>query len=184
LQPAITDALTEAAVAELTERGYAKLSMEGVARRAEVGKSALYRRWASKDAMVVDVLGQFSVMTGPTEGTGSLAGDIRYNLQVAFEWLTDARIRTILPDLLAESRRNQTLAKAADDAIANPRLAWGRAVLAHAQERGEVTPAQIELLLVLFAAAVHWRLVHDRPVDPGYLDQLTDLLVNGVTGVR
>jgi AcrR family transcriptional regulator len=48
LQPEITKAITGAVFDELADQGYARLSMEAVAKRAGVGKSALYRRWPSK----------------------------------------------------------------------------------------------------------------------------------------
>jgi hypothetical protein len=54
--------------------------------------------------------------------------------------------------------------------------------VATAIRRGEVTREQVELLLDQFAAAVRWHLVRVGAVDSGYLDQLTDLLVGGVTG--
>ncbi|GAA3156686.1 helix-turn-helix domain-containing protein [Nonomuraea salmonea] len=53
LQPQVTEAITEAVLDELAENGYARLSMEAVAKRAGVGKSALYRRWASKQEMAM-----------------------------------------------------------------------------------------------------------------------------------
>ena len=46
-------ALLEAAWEELVETGYAKLTMESVARRAHTGIAVLYRRWANKDQLVL-----------------------------------------------------------------------------------------------------------------------------------
>ena len=56
LRQQVTDAITEAAFAELAETGYARTSMDAVARRAGVGKAALYRRWSSKAELVMDAL--------------------------------------------------------------------------------------------------------------------------------
>lgn len=47
LNPAVTDAIAAAAIDLLMEAGYARLTMDGVAQRANVGKSAIYRRWPS-----------------------------------------------------------------------------------------------------------------------------------------
>ena len=52
----LEQAIYEAAMAELGERGYAQLSMEGVASRARTGKAALYRRWSSKRDLILDAL--------------------------------------------------------------------------------------------------------------------------------
>jgi len=176
----VTDAITDAALASLVDQGYAKLSMEGVARRAGVGKSALYRRWPSKVDMVTDVLTHLSVPTDDPPDTGTLHGDVRALLQAIADWLADPRMRAVLPSLIAEYDRNPALAAASATHIGEPRRAWGRAALDHAVGRGELTPAQAEILLDLVAAPVHWRLVHGRPVDAEYLDQLADLLCRGV----
>src|SRR3954454_12051409 len=77
LQPEVTQAITEAVMWELAEQGYGRLSMEAVAKRAGVGKSALYRRWASKDHMIASVVTEFSVTRAADVNTGSLRGDLR-----------------------------------------------------------------------------------------------------------
>jgi len=56
LRPELTDAMLTAALDQLEEFGYERLSMDQVARRAGVGKAALYRRWSGKLEMVVDAL--------------------------------------------------------------------------------------------------------------------------------
>src|SRR5262245_65269824 len=52
---ALESAITEAVLALLSEIGYEAVTMEGVAARARTGKAALYRRWASKADLGVDV---------------------------------------------------------------------------------------------------------------------------------
>lgn len=173
---AVTDAITDAAIDALVEHGYAKLSMEGVARRAGVGKSALYRRWPSKVDMVVDLLAHFSVPTGPPPDTGTLRGDIRALLQTTADWLASPRMRAVLPGLIAEYDRNPALAAASAAHIGDPRRAWARITLERAVERGDLTPGQADVMLDLIAAPTFWRIHHGRPVDGHYLDMLADLL--------
>ncbi len=183
LKPELTETITEAALDELSEQGYGRLSMERVARRAGVGKSALYRRWPTKSAMVIDVLSRLSIPAGPGPDTGSLRGDIRALLQAVLEWMTDPRLRGLLPGLIAESGRNPELTAASARHIGEPRRAWARPVLDRAVARGEL-PADVngDLLLDLLAAPTFWRLTtQGGVVTPAYLDELTDLLVRGVT---
>src|SRR3954470_15417771 len=89
LQPGVPKAITEAVLAEWAEHGYARLSMEGVAKRAGVGKSALYRRWPSKQEMAVAVISEFSVALAAIPDTGSLRGDLREALDWVVTWLGD-----------------------------------------------------------------------------------------------
>ncbi|MBA8926166.1 AcrR family transcriptional regulator [Kutzneria viridogrisea] len=182
LRPEVTEAIAEAVLDELCEQGFGRLSMERVARRAGVGKSALYRRWPAKSAMVVDVLSRLSVPVGVPPDTGSLRGDLRAMLDAVVEWMTEPRLRRILPDLVAESARNPELAAASDEHIGKPRRQWAVPALERAVLRGELPArADREVLLDLLAAPVFWRLTTQGGlVTPNYLDQLADLLVRGV----
>ncbi|THD53513.1 helix-turn-helix domain-containing protein, partial [Phenylobacterium sp.] len=47
-RPQITDALARRFFEEWARVGYSALSLDAVARKAGVGKAALYRRWRSK----------------------------------------------------------------------------------------------------------------------------------------
>jgi len=72
LQESVTSAILRAAFAEMAESGYARMSMDAVARRAGVGKAAIYRRWSSKQEMVVALTAQIGVPLADTADTGSL----------------------------------------------------------------------------------------------------------------
>lgn len=178
LQPEITLAITEAVLDELAEQGYARLSMEAVAKRAGVGKSALYRRWASKQEMALAVVAEFSVGQTVDPNTGSLQGDIRESLDALMGWLSHPRFSRILPDLVAEMARNSELSAIVEGIIGQPRRERGLAMFERAIERGELDPdTDTELALDLLAAPIYWRLlVRDGQVEPGYLDKLTALL--------
>jgi AcrR family transcriptional regulator len=182
LQPQITAAITEAALDELAEHGYGRLSMEAVAKRAGVGKSALYRRWPSKQDMVIAVLSEIFVPAAKTEDTGSLRGDLLAILHSIHEWLTEPRAATILPDLTAEARRNPVLAKAIETTIGQPRRALGAATLRRAIDRGELpADTNVELALDLVAAPIYWRLsVRHVSIEPGYLEDLAEHLLRAL----
>ncbi|MDT5103619.1 MAG: hypothetical protein QOI25_1132 [Mycobacterium sp.] len=174
LQPEITKAITEAVLDELAEQGYARLSMEAVAKRAGVGKSALYRRWASKQEMALAVVAEFSVIQAVAPNTGSLRGDIRESLDSLMHWLSHPRFSRILPDLVAEMARNPELSKIVEGMIGQPRRDRALLMLQRAIQRGELDPdTDMELALDLLAAPIYWRLtVRDAEAEPGYLDKL------------
>ena len=54
----LQDAILEAAWAELVERGYPGLTLEGVAKRAGTSRPVLYRRWPSRTALATAALGR------------------------------------------------------------------------------------------------------------------------------
>ncbi len=186
LQPEITRSITEAVLDELAEQGYARLSMEAVAKRAGVGKSALYRRWPAKHDMVMAVVSEFSLDHAATPDTGSLRGDVRALLDAVFDWLTHPRFARILPDLVAESARNPALREAITATIGAPRRERGVEVLRRAIDRGELAAdLDIELALDLLAAPLYWRQsVRGASIEPGYLDALAETLLRALQPPR
>jgi AcrR family transcriptional regulator len=155
LQPDVTTAITEAVLDELAEHGYARLSMEAVARRAGV-----------------------SVGQAAAPDTGSLRGDIRQSLDSLMHWLSHPRFSRILPDLVAEMARNPELGKIVDGMIGQPRRERALAMFQRAIERGELDQeTDVELALDLIASPIYWRLtVRDGHAEPGYLDKLATLI--------
>lgn len=72
---AADEAITAAAVEELREHGYRGLTMSGVIERAGVSSATLYRRFPTKQALVLATLQ--TVAASPAGGdTGSLEGDL------------------------------------------------------------------------------------------------------------
>lgn len=186
LRPELTEAVIDAVFAEFTERGYGRLSMQGVADRAGVGKSALYRRWPGKQDMVIDVVSRLGVPDGDPPSTGSLEGDLRALLTAMRAWLTHPRLRGILPDLIAEAGRSPELGAAFRERLAEPRRAWSAAVLTRAVERGELpTGADDEttlaVVLDVVGSAPYWRAaVGGTEADDAYVDRLARLLAGGL----
>ncbi|MEB3961763.1 TetR/AcrR family transcriptional regulator [Streptomyces kunmingensis] len=54
--PVLERAILDAALDQLSTVGWNGLTMEGVAASAQTGKAAVYRRWPSKEDLVVDAL--------------------------------------------------------------------------------------------------------------------------------
>lgn len=180
----VTDAILDAVLAELADNGFRGMTMEAVARRAGVGKSALYRRWPSKVEMTADLMRALSVTATPVSDTGTLAGDVRALLDEVLAWLTDAGVRRIYPDLLAEAERNPILGEVLMDYVGRPRRARAQAVLDRAAARGELAPgADQELIIDAMGALVFWRLIAlGQPVTEAHLHRLTAVICAIVQG--
>ena len=176
LQPNVTAAIVAAVLAELDERGYARLAMESVAKRAGTSKSALYRRWPSKQEMVLAVLADISVPMADVVETGDLRRDMRAAAESMAAWLAAEPYAKIIPDLIAEAHRTRELAEAISTSISEPRRAHLRSLLTWAIERGDL-PADTDLEMAqdLVAALIYWRMVvRQAPVEDDYLDHVTD----------
>ncbi|MEV5535855.1 TetR/AcrR family transcriptional regulator [Saccharopolyspora shandongensis] len=175
----MTDAITEAAFAELAEVGYARMSMEAVARRAGVGKAALYRRWPSKQAMVTELIrNKVTDTLPPTPATGALHTDLRELLATIRGQLDNPLLTRIAAGLLTEASRDGTLAEMLNTGVTAPRRAAAHAILQGAIDRGELPPGlDLELGTDLLIAPLVFRmLVIQGRSDDEYLETLTNAL--------
>ena len=68
-------AILDAALGILNAKGYAGLTIDGVAARAGVGRPTIYRRWPSKPALVIAALTQ-SLGVAPIPDTGRVRDDL------------------------------------------------------------------------------------------------------------
>jgi AcrR family transcriptional regulator len=114
-RPQITDALARTFFEEWARVGYSALSLDAVARKAGVGKAALYRRWRSKADMAADLVRQFAAtaITRIDPGDqGSLEADLYAALRVGRRILRHPLARRIVPDLYTAIPREPALAAA------------------------------------------------------------------------
>ena len=76
----------------MAEVGFAGVTVDAVAQRAGVGKATIYRRWKSKERLVLDAIGA-STEPAPVPDTGSVAGDLREIYGRMAEYAVAARVR-------------------------------------------------------------------------------------------
>ena len=150
--------------------------MEAVAKRAGTSKSALYRRWSSKQEMVLAVLADISVPMSDVVESGDLRKDMRASAQSMAAWLAAEPYAKIIPDLIAEAHRTPELATAISISIAEPRRAHLRSLLSSAIGRGDLPEdTDLEMAQDLVAALIYWRMVvRQAPVESNYIDHVTD----------
>ncbi|WP_455353423.1 TetR/AcrR family transcriptional regulator [Streptomyces sp. SYSU K217416] len=183
LREDVTEAIRAAVFEELAAVGFARMSIEGIARRAGVGKTAVYRRWRSKLHLVLDLVSAFAAQGLPVPATGSLYGDVRALLEVMSHVLRHPVASQVIPDLLVESVRNPELADAIRSALVDGQQGIAGQIVRDAVARGEL-PAGTdpERALDLVIGPLYWRLVVVRAeLPPGYLDELAAAVVAGLT---
>jgi AcrR family transcriptional regulator len=73
----IAESVFSAAIAELTERDYADISIESIAARASVHKTTVYRRWGSKPELIRQALTGAASTQLQVPDTGSVDTDLR-----------------------------------------------------------------------------------------------------------
>jgi AcrR family transcriptional regulator len=159
----ITEAIQDALVQELARVGYGRLSIEAVARRAGVGKTAVYRRWASKLDMVLDVVGSVAGAGLPIPDTGSLDGDLEVLVRFVARALKHRLASQIIPDLLAEAARNDQIAEKLTDVLRSAQRDVSNLIVDRAVARGELESAvPPEIAVDLAIGPVYWHLTVTR----------------------
>jgi AcrR family transcriptional regulator len=171
LQPERTRAIWRAAIIELARVGYQRLSMESIARRAGVGKAALYRRWDGKEAMIIALVAaiDFEIVRGADKG--SLLADIRDYLEGAFRLLRRPLAFRILPEFYSEMGRDTELATAIRNTVLEQKRASIRQLIDRAVARGELSnPVRDDLTFDLIVGPIYWHTVIARSsTDEEYL---------------
>jgi AcrR family transcriptional regulator len=183
LQLEVTEAITNAFFEELADVGYGRLSIDAVARRAGVGKAAIYRRWKSKLDITVALISEVAVGAIDVPDTGTLHDDVREYLNRGRLALTHRLASKIIPDLLAEGARNPDLTSALLETVRDPRRAKAAQLVQRAVDRGELpADTDLELCLDFLAGPLYWRLTVLRAdFDDTYLDQLATKVVAAMT---
>lgn len=85
----VRESVLRAAGDALAEQGFDRLDLADVARRAEVGKTTVYRRWSTTTGLIADLLDDMAEQSSPRTRTGSLAEDLRANARLVLRTLTD-----------------------------------------------------------------------------------------------
>ena len=142
-----------ATLAELTELGYGRLTMEGIAARARTGKAALYRRWPTKHALVRDAL-RHALPPMPRARPDRSA---RQNLMSMFTAHCDVLAgKTAFPglDIIGQLLHEPGLRVIFTEEVIAPRLSAIEAVLREAQSSGELQSGAVTPLTARIGPAL------------------------------
>ncbi|MCX4705456.1 TetR/AcrR family transcriptional regulator [Streptomyces sp. NBC_01373] len=133
--------MLDATLAVLGESGYGGLTTAAVAARAGVSTATLYRRWPSKEFLVVDAAAAYSQeLTAPAD-TGTLEGDLRALLRDKAASMT-GKEGGVLRSLIAEGGHNAALADALTKAFVLPVRLRMEEIVQRAVDRGEIAPVE------------------------------------------
>ncbi|MBD0838687.1 MULTISPECIES: TetR/AcrR family transcriptional regulator [unclassified Streptomyces] len=135
----VRTAVLRAAGDVLAEQGFAHLDLTDVARRAEVGKTTVYRRWGSVTGLVADLLADMAERSLPREETGSLLGDLRANALLVQRTLSDVRQGPLFRAVIAAATCDPRTAEALGRFYAVRVAEWAPCV-EQAVARGELPP--------------------------------------------
>ncbi|MDW4909381.1 TetR/AcrR family transcriptional regulator [Streptomyces sp. ADMS] len=184
-------AIYEAALALVSEVGYQKATIEGIAARAGVGKQTIYRWWSSKVEVLMeaflDLSEQAAEATRPGRqyaipDTGDLAADLKAVLRLTVDQLLDPVFAVPSRALAAEGVVNEELGRRCFAKLLEPSFQLYVQRLRVAQDAGQVRAdidPRIALELLVSPLAQRW-LQYTGPITYEYTDTLVDYALGGI----
>lgn len=176
----LREAVLDAALAEIAERGMRGATMDSIAKRAGTGKSALYRRWPNVRALALDVFVSTLVDALPDAypDTGSVREDLVISL-TAFVAALDGDLGIVLRELISEAAHDPTLVDAFQTRFGLPKQAELVGCLQRAMARGEIPTQPVDPYVLELPAAltVHQLLLTGTAPGPEQLEHIVDAVV-------
>jgi AcrR family transcriptional regulator len=179
-------AILTAALDLVQEVGYARLSIEGIAARAGVGKQTIYRWWRSKGAVLLDSLlalseGQDGEVL-PLPDTGDLEADLKLVLRATVAEMSDPRYDRPMRALATEIGHDPALAEEYAVRLDGPLRRRKTERLRSAQRAGQL-PDDLDLdvaIDMIWVPLLHRWMQRSGPLTADYASAVVDSALDGL----
>lgn len=170
------------AAGQILERhGYARLTMERVAKESGVAKTTVYRRWPHKAALCMELYLEVAKRELRAPDTGDIASDLKHIFLNVVHLQTETVAGPALVGLIAEAQIHPNTRKAFLAEFAMRRREVTRVVLRRGIERGELRAStDIDLVIDALGGAATFRLLQGHaPLNAEFADELVSLVLDG-----
>lgn len=177
---------TLAATHELLEEiGFDKLSIEGVAARAGVGKATIYRWWPGKGALAMEAFLAAVVPTIEFPETSSARDDLMVQIhRVAAAYRS--RAGRIVREMISLGQTNIETLHQFVAGYLEPRRTAAKEVLKRGMDKGEfVKDANLDVVVdALYGPIFHRTLCGHAPIDDKYVTMHVTLVLDSISARR
>ena len=172
---AILDATREL----LADGGVRDLTVEGVAARAGVAKTTIYRRWRGKHELALAVLIDMVEHVVATPDLGDTRAELVSFVDAAVTILGSTLMGRVMQGLVSDLASDPGLATAFQDRVVAMRIAEADRLLARGIERGDLrADTDVELAHELLFGPVYYRLLlSGAPLDAGLAGRVVDAVI-------
>jgi AcrR family transcriptional regulator len=179
---ALEDAIHTAVFDELMDVGYPAFTIEAAAARAKIGKSSIYRRWQTKQDLVIDA---FIARFGGPDDIVEIMNDEQASTRDLLITLgthiciLSGEAGEIMRAVACEVTRDAALFAAVEEKVHKPKQAALLEILHRGVVRGEVRPdAVCEMYSDLLPALLTYRIVlMNRPVSEQIVGEIVDRMI-------
>lgn len=169
------DAILKAVYDLLQETSLRDLTMEGVAKRAGVGKPTLYRWWKTKSALVIAMFNERIVPELDAPKAASLEDAIRHKVDRLISAF-NGFFGKVISEIIAEAQSDPEVLREFNERYIKPRRAGTVDDISAAQRQGLV-PSHVDPELVvdaIFGSLYFNLLLKTQPLTPEYGDRLME----------
>lgn len=171
----IGERVEQAVMEQLEEGGASSLTFDAIAKRADINRATLRRRWGDKWRLVTWVLYEVMLREAPSPDTGTFRGDLRatmLNLNSAF---SNSASGAFIQVLFVEARSDSAIALVVKE-YWNRRLELFRPIFERAVVRDELpADANFDFVLDLVYGPFFYHLLRtNAPITEAYADAIID----------
>lgn len=172
------DAILEAAALRLSRDGYERTSIDLVARDAGVTRPTVYRRWPSKDELVIAAVAN-QIKGSVHEPTGDLRRDLMDQAESLVERWSGNRYVGMLGTAIVERRHHPAIYEQLLEKLVEPRRRQMRDILEIAQANGQARPdLDIEVIVAMFVGSFYAMTIAGRWEEgENWATRLTDTIL-------
>ncbi len=177
----IQAAVFEATIQFLQEQGYEALSFASIGERTGIHETTLYRRWKTKEQLVIDAVASQVAQDIPIPDTGALRSDLIQLLQLLRTFLQSTVGQALIQTGIAA--RNVPAISALSKDYWQRRSSLLRPLFERAIARGELSPqTDIPLLFETLIGVFYVRLfLLGESLDETLPERMVDLVLSGVS---
>lgn len=174
-------AILDAAFALMGEAGFDSFSIEGVASRAGVGKTTIYRWWPTKGVLAVEAFLAVAEPLIEFPETPSARADIVGQMQ-SLAALYRGPTGRLVREMIGAAQHDPAMRAAFSTGFLEPRRMLARTVFLRGVERGEfASGADVDVAIDALWAPIYYRLlVSGATIDEAFVAAHADVVLHGL----
>jgi AcrR family transcriptional regulator len=178
--PEVDRRILTAALGQLVESGYSRMSIESIAAEAGASKPAIYRRWSSKADLATAALSELR-FAEPLPAAGPPIERLKNILRNFRRSLLRPHGMALIGVVLAEEGHTPELLGLFRKRIVEPRRHMIASVLVEAMRSGHVRKnADVEAAVNLLVGSFYARYLTGEPIASGWIDRIVTVVWDGI----
>ncbi len=176
----VHQAILTAAREILMEEGFAAMRLEHVAARAGVGKTAIYRRWPSKQALAQDLLSQLAAPHIAVADTDNTHDELLAVVTNPMRAVTETDFGPVIKAMLSQIASNPTIGDPFRATVVEARRTEVARVVERGIARGDLRKdVDVAVATELLVGPVYFRLMFGGVLDLAFAEQIVDSVMRG-----